>query len=238
MVRLRVDAVRAVGLPAPRGLRGDARARLPRRLHLRGDRPDPRLVLHPDGRRDAGLRRVVVPQRAVPRAHHGRGRPQDVQAPRQHPRADPADGRARRRRGALVHGRRWLAVGGAPGGAHHHPGDGAQGPADVLEHRRVPGALRRHVGVESRRPGTGPRGSARPRPVGALRGTPARAGGDRGDGVASTPSAPVSLLSAYVDDLSNWYVRRSRRRFWSRRPRGVGNAARVPVRRHAAAWLR
>ena len=42
--------------------------------------------------------RVVVPQRRVPRAHPGRGRPQDEQAPRQHPRADPADGRARRRR--------------------------------------------------------------------------------------------------------------------------------------------
>ena len=38
--------------------------------------------------------------------HPGRGRPQDVQAPGQHPRADPADGPARRRRGALVHGLR------------------------------------------------------------------------------------------------------------------------------------
>ena len=27
-----------------------------------------------------------------------------------------------------------------------------------------------------------------------------------------------SLLSAYVDDLSNWYVRRSRRRFWAGDP--------------------
>ena len=37
--------------------------------------------------------------------HPGRGRPQDVQAPGQHPRADPADGPARRRRAALVHAR-------------------------------------------------------------------------------------------------------------------------------------
>ena len=27
-----------------------------------------------------------------------------------------------------------------------------------------------------------------------------------------------TLLSAYVDDLSNWYVRRSRRRFWEGDP--------------------
>ena len=42
--------------------------------------------------------------------HPGRGRPQDEQAPGQHPRADPADGPARRRRGALVHGSQRLAV--------------------------------------------------------------------------------------------------------------------------------
>ncbi len=111
LVRQRVDAVRAVGLPAPAGLGRALRAGLPGRLHLRGDRPDARLVLHADGDRHAGVRRDVLPQRAVPRAHPGRGRPQDVQAPRQHPRADAADGGARRRRGAVVHGRLRLAVG-------------------------------------------------------------------------------------------------------------------------------
>ena len=50
---------------------------------------------------------------ALPRAHPGRGRPEDVQAPGQHPRADPADGRPQRGRGALVHGRVRLAVEGA-----------------------------------------------------------------------------------------------------------------------------
>ena len=59
----------------------------------------------------------VVRERGLPRPHPRRGRPQDVQAPGQHPRADPADGPARRGRGALVHGRRRLAVGGAPGRA-------------------------------------------------------------------------------------------------------------------------
>ena len=43
-----------------------------------------------------------------------------------------------------------------------------------------------------------------------------------------------ALLAAYVDDLSNWYVRRSRRRFWAGDPAALAHAARVPVRRHAA----
>ena len=38
-----------------------------------------------------------------------------------------------------------------------------------------------------------------------------------------------TLLSAYVDDLSNWYVRRSRRRFWDGDAGGLRDAARVPA---------
>ena len=68
LVRLRLDAVRAVGLPARRGLEGAVRAGLPGPVHLRGDRPDPRLVLHADGGRHAGVRPVVVRERALPRA--------------------------------------------------------------------------------------------------------------------------------------------------------------------------
>ena len=41
---------------------------LPGAVHLRGDRPDPRLVLHADGHRHAGLRPVVVRERGLPRA--------------------------------------------------------------------------------------------------------------------------------------------------------------------------
>ena len=44
LVRLGRDAVRAVPLPVRE--RGAVRGALPGRLHLRGDRPDPRLVLH------------------------------------------------------------------------------------------------------------------------------------------------------------------------------------------------
>ena len=44
LVRLRRDAVRAVALPVRE--RGGLSAEVPRRLHLRGGRPDARLVLH------------------------------------------------------------------------------------------------------------------------------------------------------------------------------------------------
>ncbi len=67
LVRQRRDALRPVGLPAHGHRR--VRAQVPRRLHLRGDRPDPRLVLHADGDRHAGLRPVVLPDRAGPRPH-------------------------------------------------------------------------------------------------------------------------------------------------------------------------
>ena len=54
LVRLRLDAVRPVRRAAPQ--RRARPRRLPGRLHLRGDRPDPRLVLHADGDRHPGLR--------------------------------------------------------------------------------------------------------------------------------------------------------------------------------------
>ena len=36
-------------------------------------------------------------------------------------------------------------------------------------------------------------------------------------------------IAAFVDDLSNWYVRRSRRRFWEGDGARVRDAARVPA---------
>ena len=49
LVRLRRDAVRPVGLSAPGGLRRAIRVAVSGRLHQRGPRPDPRLVLQPAG---------------------------------------------------------------------------------------------------------------------------------------------------------------------------------------------
>ena len=54
LVRQRRDALRPVPLPVRE--RGAVRGALPGRLHLRGDRPDPRLVLHPARRVDPALR--------------------------------------------------------------------------------------------------------------------------------------------------------------------------------------
>ena len=86
---------------------------VPGAVHLRGDRPDARVVLLADGRGHAGVRAVVVRERGVPRACHGRAGAEDVQAPRQRHRADGADGLARRGRGALVLRRVRVAVGAA-----------------------------------------------------------------------------------------------------------------------------
>ena len=66
LVRLGLDAVRAVPLPV-RG-RGEFDRAVPGRLHLRGDRPDPRLVLHAARRVDADLRPHQLPQLRLPRA--------------------------------------------------------------------------------------------------------------------------------------------------------------------------
>ena len=49
LVRLRGDAVRPVGLSAPAGLGRAVPRPVSRRLHQRGPRPDPRLVLQPAG---------------------------------------------------------------------------------------------------------------------------------------------------------------------------------------------
>jgi isoleucyl-tRNA synthetase len=57
--------------------------RVPGRLHLRGHRPDPGLVLLAAGRQHPGARGDPLPQRALPRAHRRRRRPQDVQERRQ-----------------------------------------------------------------------------------------------------------------------------------------------------------
>ena len=77
VVRLGVDAGRAVPLPV-RAQR-PVRAALPRRLHLRGDRPDPRLVLLAARGEHARVRPHAVPQRRVPRPHRRQGRPEDVE---------------------------------------------------------------------------------------------------------------------------------------------------------------
>ena len=92
-------------------------------------------------------------------------------------------------------------------------------PQAALEHVLVPvlyaNAERRRAG---RRRGAATASGDRARPLGPL--------APRGDGRARSPSAwttstrPTAgrAIAAFVDDLSNWYVRRSRRRFWEGDP--------------------
>ncbi|CAK7285383.1 hypothetical protein SGPA1_31256 [Streptomyces misionensis JCM 4497] len=175
-----------MGLPVQE--QGAVRKPLPGAVHLRGDRPDPRLVLHADGRRHPGVRQVVVRERRLPGPHPRRGRPQDVQAPGQHPPADPSDGPARRGRGALVHGRRRFPVGGPPGRPRHHPGGRPQDPADVLEHRRLPGAVRPYVELGAERGRPGPGRAPADRPLAAVRTARAHRPGDAGPGGVRHPA--------------------------------------------------
>ena len=163
--------------------------------------------------------RVVVRERALPGPHPRRGRPQDVQAPRQHPRADPADGPARRRRGALVHGRR-------PARRGRPAGSGTPRIQEIV--RKVlltywntvafQALYARTSGWSPRRPGA--RRSA-DRPVldrWALSEAHRLAAGVTEALEAFDTQRAGQLLAAFVDDLSNWYVRRSRRRFWDGDP--------------------
>ena len=115
---------------------------------------------------------------------------------------------------------RWfMAAGGSPWLAkanrtHGDPGHRPQGAAHLLEHGRLPVPLR-------------PRGRlvADRRRAARSRSGPRWTGGrcPRRTGWPATSTPPTRcidtqragrLLTTYVDDLSNWYVRRSRRRFW------------------------
>ena len=75
----------------------------------------------------------------------------------------------------------------------------------------------------------------RPRPLGAV-----AAGRDGRDGrpsgwTTTTPRAPAGRSPAFVDDLSNWYVRRSRRRFWDGDPAAFATLRTCLVDRREAA---
>ncbi len=199
---------------APHHHEADFEAGLPGAVHLRGDRPDARVVLLADGGRHPGVRPVVVRDRGLPGPAARRAGPQDVEAPREHPRPVRAVLHPRRRRRAVADARVRLPVGGPARRPRGAAGDRPEGPADLLEHRVVPRHLRERLGLVALR--------RRPRPPSSA--TPWTAGPSASCGPASprsprrsttsTPSRAGRAIVAFVDDLSNWYVRRSRRRFW------------------------
>ena len=175
LVRLGLDAVRAVPLPV-RG-RGVVQRALPCRVHQRGDRPDPRLVLLPAGDLGAGLRPHQLPELRRPGPDPGPRGPEDVQEPGQHRRPVGGDRPPRRRRLPLVLPRRPAALGRLP--LLHRHGRRGRAPvhAHALEHVLVLGAVRERRGARAHRvvDVRGSRGRRRSRQVGAV---PA-AGNDR-----------------------------------------------------------
>ena len=243
LVRLRRDALRAMGL-SPRARAGtrDLPGALPGRLHRRGDRPDPRLVLHADGRGRAPVRRHDLPDRGVPRAHRRSGRAQDVEVARQHRGRVRGDGPAGCGRAPLVpaHGRLALVV--APGQHGDVRRRRPAVPASAVERVRV----LRHVRERERvRPGRGRghahRTAAAPGSMGALaaladRGRrPRRPRGVRRDRRRPADrrlrGRPVELVRPARPPAVLGPLGRRR----GRRPRRVPHAARMPRQPFAAA---
>ena len=224
-----------VGLPAGPWLGGPLR--LPGRLHLRGHRPDPWLVLLAAGRQHAGP--GATPYRNVLCLGHivdadGRkmsksiGNVIDPWEILDYPGGRPA---------ALVDVLAGLAVDAHPGQLRGHRRGYAGHPADPVEHVVVLHHLRLAQPVRSGRPGhPGARRTARCSTAGCGRGSHATVAEVTGtlDGYEPFPAA--TAIAELVDDTSNWYVRRSRRRFWrtdpeadpGRLPGRPGHAARGP----------
>ena len=82
LVRFGRDVLRPVALALREP--GRVRGRLPRRLHLRGGRPDAGMVLHPACDFHPRLGQRGLPQLHLPRPHRRQGREEDVEVGRQH----------------------------------------------------------------------------------------------------------------------------------------------------------
>ena len=149
LVRQRRDALRAVPLPVRE--RGAVRGALPSRLHLRGDRPDPRLVLHAARRVDAALRRNQLSQLRLPRPDPRSRGPEDVEEQGQRGRALGRDLRPRRRRLPLVLPDRPAALVRLPILRRHGRRIGPPVPPHPLEHLFLLGPLRQRRGTQSPR---------------------------------------------------------------------------------------
>ena len=152
---------------------------------------------------------------ALPRPDRRRRGQEDVQVAGQHRRAVGGDRAPRRRRVPLVLPHLQAAVGRLPVLGRRGRRVAAPVPAAALEHLRLLRPLRERQRRRARRRR---RAGQRPRPLGAL--APGRDGRRRSrerlDAYDATRAGHA--IAAFVDDLSNWYVRRSRRRFWDGDP--------------------
>ena len=212
LVRVGLDAV----LPGPLPVReqGVVRQPLPRRLHRRICRPDPRLVLHADGDVDGAVRQGAVPELHLPRRRPRREQAEAVQAAEEL--SGPGRGlqHLRRRRAPLVHD---LVA--APRRAATSPCRRTAAPSatpcarcccrsgtPIRSSRSTPISTASRAGWSRRpRPSSTATSSAR-RPSWCAR---VEAAMDRLD-----IAAACNALPPFIEALNNWYIRRSRDRFW------------------------
>ena len=235
LVRLGLDAVGAVPLPLREP--GAVRGAIPRRLHLRGHRPDPRLVLHPARRGGPALRHLELPQRGLPRPDPRPRGPEDVEEPRQRGRALGRDRAPRRRRLPLVLLRLPAALVGVPVLGGHGRRGGPPLPPHPLEHLLVLGHLRQRLRAGDRRAALRAQVDRRrvdPRSpsstAGRSPGCSARSPRSASRWTAFDCTAAARAIAGYTEELSNWYVRLSRRRFWDGRPGGARDPSLLPRR--------
>ena len=214
LVRLRLDALRAGALPVrERRLVRDA---FPRRLHRRVHRPDPRLVLHAARARHRAVRPPGVQDLRRARHRAGQRRPEDEQVAAQLSRRHRGVRPRRLRRDALVPDGIADPAGRQPD-RHRtgHPRGRSSGAAAAVERLQLPGALRaesRHVADELDACAR----SLHPGQAGAAARRPHRRALDVCD-----ISGACDELRQFTDALTNWYVRRSRSRFWDEDPDAI-----------------
>ncbi len=177
-----------------------------------------RLVLFAPRRKRLGLRREPVPPRGVPRAHHRCGRPQDVKVARQHHRPLDDPGHARRRRDAVVDVQPRIAVdahAGVNGAIDTAIRDMLLTLWNTFSFFSTYASLNGFDPADSAIPPTTERSPLDRWILSRLASTVAEVTRALG---GYEPLDAASALGALVDDLSNWYVRRSRRRFWRTDP--------------------
>ena len=212
LVRLRLHAVRPVALPVRE--RGDVRRALPGRLHRRGHRPDPRLVLQPARHRHAHRGPQLVQARALPGAHPRRRGPEDEQEQGQRGAAGRHPRPPGRRRVPLVHVQQPAAVEPAPVQRRDGRRGRAQVPAHAVEHVQLLHAVRQHRPVRPGGDGVAARGPAAASTAGSSASSTTLVQDVTAGLEAYDATGTARRIQEFVDDLSNWYVRRSRRRFW------------------------
>ena len=190
------------------------RAPLPGRLHRRVHRPDPRLVLHAARAGHGAVRPAGVPHLRQPRHRARRRRPEDVEEPAT---TTPTRSTVFDTYGADA--MRWYLLSLADPARRRPVGHRGRASATPCARCCCRCGTR---GTSSRCTPTPPAPSARahrprptcstatswPRPTTSSPTSPPR-------WTPTTCSAPAPRVRAFLDALTNWYIRRSRDRFWA-----------------------